>query len=526
MIVKRTTSTTIMTMIKKRMTMERKCVLIRRVILYLFIFTVIFFRIYSRQPSKLLQPSTTTTRTMGTTTVASTVASTATVGATTTVETTNILSNNDDDDNNNNNPFSKIILMGQFNYDDFDLSIFKRWLSKVETIGFAKVAIRGEFWNQTRLDEIRQVLMKFVVDKDGPDPDPDPDTSGGADIIRPPPQSTWPFGKRISQRGFFSPLGNLANVLMENNNEQNDGDYDGVMYVHDDSIFNVELLATRYLKTKLQRTTTIIGTDLGRPTERTVSATNNVRLDRSYEDPMTRRHGNDADDGGTETETEDQWKYAMKRRSYRIYPQNTSFPWTDIDGYHPTSNYQKLHSKVLDDWPMRKRRDGRCMKNQYKLALDDKLAGPYYEYDDDHDDNDSSGKKQSPPYIVFPSYTQADFLYVPMKFAKPFYKLADLHNKHKIWIECSMSSVVYQLRRMYNASVDVVPLCTSWDLELRGKTSLVYDCINNQKVHSSSGTRNFHGFYHPIKPSMNITEYERVFDLINGPWIDEQNKKS
>ena len=426
--------------------------------------------------------------------------------------------------------------MGQFNYDRFDVSVLQRWLEKVGSVGFGKVVIRGEFWNQTRIDELRRTLTVTAAavvgrDENGHHYDYCYDGNGGNDEtivdIRPPPDNTWPFSRRMTQRGFFSPLGNLANVLMENCCCTNNAlrTYDGVLYVHDDSIFNVELLAERYLKSKRQRTTTIIGTDLGRPTERGGDMTmkgndhdghddgrgsSTIRLDRSYEDPTIRR-------GTDENETELQWKYAIKRRSYRIYPKNTTHPWTDIDGGHPTTNFGQLHTEILDDWKVRKRNDGRCMKGQYNLSLDD-AAARYFEYDGDEEHGGGDNDNDRSPYLVFPSYTQADFLYVPMQYAKPFYELADLHNKHKVWIECSIPAVVYQLRRLYGASVAVVPLCTSWDPELRGMSKMVHDCIN------VSG-RNFHGFYHPVKASDNISEYERVFDLINGPWIRQNQKQ-
>jgi hypothetical protein len=328
--------------------------------------------------------------------------------------------------------------------------------------------------------------------------------------IQPPPNNTYPFKKRrMSQRGFFSPLGNLANVLLENYSDD-DGDdgsnnYDGVLYFHDDSILNVEMLAKQYLATKHQRTTSIIGTDLGRPIERT------NKLDRSYEDPVRHNLQDDPSSSETQEQEQQQWTYTMKQRSYRIYPRNTTHPFTDINGQHPSMNYKQLQDDALDDWPMRTMKDGRCMVGQYKLSQDP-LAEPYYEFDKS---SDSSHRQ----FMLFPSYTQADFLYVPMRYAKPFHTIANLHNNHGIWIECSISSVVYQLSRLYrnDISVSVVPLCTEWDAKKRGKSIMIEQCLE------ASGNQ-FHGFFHPIKPSLNIDEWERLFDIINKPWIDQNTK--
>jgi len=60
--------------------------------------------------------------------------------------------------------------------------------------------------------------------------------------------------------------------------------------------------------------------------------------------------------------------------------------------------------------------------------------------------------------VLFSPRVQADFMFVPTKYAGHFARASELHLKHRIWIECAFGTVVDMVRRQADASVSVVNL--------------------------------------------------------------------
>ena len=193
----------------------------------------------------------------------------------------------------------------------------------------------------------------------------------------------------------------------------------------------------------------------------------------------------------------------MKGVTYRIYPHNQTHPFTDYHGERAFSSAQALGANILDGWNMRLSLDGRCLLGQYEMAKNPEAQILY------------EGNPEN-PYITFPSYTQADNLYIPLRFASMYSDLSKLLEKHGVWIECAFGTIVDQLRLHHNASVKVIPLCTNWQGK-RGKSRLVWKCVNEEGA-------TFHAFYHPVKPG-NLTDWEVAFDTINQDFIRSMTER-
>jgi hypothetical protein len=108
--------------------------------------------------------------------------------------------------------------------------------------------------------------------------------------------------------------------------------------------------------------------------------------------------------------------------------------------------------------------------------------------------------------ILFPSYTQADFLYVPTKLADDFSGIAKLLLEHNIWIECNFGKIVDELQQRANGTVRVVPLCTSWG-KRRGTISMLKNCIQPKR---------HHGVYHPYKIGGDVKSHDAGFDAFHA----------
>jgi hypothetical protein len=118
-------------------------------------------------------------------------------------------------------------------------------------------------------------------------------------------------------------------------------------------------------------------------------------------------------------------------------------------------------------------------------------------------DPESEKYREPDGAILFPPFTQADFLYVPTYLADEYAEISKLVLKYNIWIECGFGTVVDQLRERANATVRIVPLCTSWGGK-RGKVSMLSMCIqNNQKNY---------GIFHPFKMGSNVPGFDDAFD--------------
>jgi hypothetical protein len=110
--------------------------------------------------------------------------------------------------------------------------------------------------------------------------------------------------------------------------------------------------------------------------------------------------------------------------------------------------------------------------------------------------------------ILVPSYTQADFMYVPTKLADDFAGIAKLLLEHKIYLECNFGIIVDQLQQRSNATVRVVPLCTSWDGK-RGKLPMLQKCIHGKP-------KKHYGVYHPYKMGGDVVSFDAGFDAFHA----------
>jgi hypothetical protein len=226
---------------------------------------------------------------------------------------------------------------------------------------------------------------------------------------------------------------------------------EGVLYTHDDSLLNLTVLSQGTFPFPTQ---SIIGNDLGKgPAEM------------SYKDPRV-------DPDGLAS------KYA-----YRIYP----------NGTFANHNATKLVNSQLDlglvPWGMRDR--SFCAPGQRQLAMDP----------------ESEKYREPDGAILFPPFTQADFLYVPTNLADEYAEISKLVLKYNIWIECGFGTIVDQLRERTNATVRIVPLCTSWGPQ-RGKVPMLSRCIHQR----GPKARKHYGIFHPFKMGSNVQGFNDAFD--------------
>lgn len=252
--------------------------------------------------------------------------------------------------------------------------------------------------------------------------------------------------------GYFTPLENLKDTLLRFKDSKK---IEGVMYTHDDGIMNITELSegTYPFPTK-----SIIATGL-----------DSVGTGR-YSDHRTMKK-----------------KYNVNKSSYRIFP----------DGHLEDFLKQKKYNSIQDLYdgvPLHKwdhTTQVYCGIGQIELAKDP----------------ESSRYREEDGSIFFPSFAQADFMFVPTAYAEEFAFAADLHLKHGIWIECAFNTVVDMIRSKTNVTVRSVDLCTGWE-KSRGKSYSIYQCRTEQS------TRKF-GVIHPFKIGTNgYKTYSRNYDRV------------
>ena len=118
-------------------------------------------------------------------------------------------------------------------------------------------------------------------------------------------------------------------------------------------------------------------------------------------------------------------------------------------------------------------------------------------------DPDSSKYQEEDGSLLFPSYTQADFLLVPTKYSEHFAEAARLHLKHGIYLECSLPKIVDIIRQQTSAGVRVVKLCTAWG-RWRGKPEMSRRCRPKGEA----------GIVHPMKISSGLGIFAEEMDGI------------
>ncbi len=260
--------------------------------------------------------------------------------------------------------------------------------------------------------------------------------------------------KRPAKQGYFAPVENLMNALRRFKDSPK---IQAVLYAHDDALINVtELSQGRYPFPSND----IIG--------------NNLQIrsqDLSYVDVRTA-----AD------------KEFASRMSYRIYPNGT------VSDLNRTIYGESIHTLIkgipnfYNNWSMLRKDD--CLGGQLKMASDP----------------DSDKYREQDGSLLFPSFTQADFLMVPTKYSDEFEEAARLHLKHGVYLECSIPKIVDMIRHRSGSKpgVRVTKLCTSWTNK-RGRPEM------SKKCRSKRGRA---GILHPFKISQGLQAYADEMDNI------------
>lgn len=107
-------------------------------------------------------------------------------------------------------------------------------------------------------------------------------------------------------------------------------------------------------------------------------------------------------------------------------------------------------------------------------------------------DPDTESYLEEDGAMLIPSFVQADFLFVPMKYSSEFVPAAKLLVKHGVFLEIAFNKAVDMTRMKMNVTTRSMDLCTSW-FARRGTPTMVYkDCYN--KVQQF-------GVIHPMKLS-------------------------
>ena len=258
--------------------------------------------------------------------------------------------------------------------------------------------------------------------------------------------------------GHVSPIENLAFTLDQFRN-RDPKSIDGVLYVHDDAFLNMSEISPGFANDD------IIANSMWW-TDR--------KNDFSYMDPRR------VDD-----------KEAISKFSFKIFPNATIINFAGEPFDHTSSRGQRKFYKSLRNWMWRSR--DVCVPSHIKLSNDPRMD-PY--------------REKSDGSIVISPYVQADFLYVPMKYAEEFGDIAKLFVEYGVFLECAMGTMVDMLRRTAGAKIRRISLCSHWTKK-RGKPSMIKKCFNEQEIQNGP-----YGMYHPIKLGYDLEVWGDFFDHI------------
>ena len=220
-----------------------------------------------------------------------------------------------------------------------------------------------------------------------------------------------------ADKGFYSPLSNLRNLLLEYKNSTT---IEGILYIHDDAIMNVTRLAE----------------------DRYPFPTHQILSTIRYDSPrgQTSKKG---------------------CQQYRIFPDKH---FASIDKSKIFQSFEEWNKWSNCEWGHSEK--DYCSGGQLRMATDlspslDKLREP-----------DGS--------ILFTGYGQSDFMFVPTHLADIFEEAATPHLKHGVWIECAFPKVLDNVIQRTQTQHRMIPLCTSWDYgTIRDKKQMVKSCIDS-----------------------------------------------
>ena len=132
-----------------------------------------------------------------------------------------------------------------------------------------------------------------------------------------------------------------------------------------------------------------------------------------------------------------------------------------------------MSSGILFDWWHYKRNSG-VLSAQGKLAMDP----------------DSDPFRETDNSILFPTFAQADFLFVPTRYADAFEKAATLHAKYDVFLEVAVNKIVDMVIQETNATTRNFALCTTWVRRERGREKMMRECKERNQIY---------GLIHPFK---------------------------
>ncbi|CAB9505602.1 Probable glycosyltransferase [Seminavis robusta] len=283
-------------------------------------------------------------------------------------------------------------------------------------------------------------------------------------------QHHWNY--TLHDKGLYSPIANLVQSLEMH---QHRPEIEGVMYVHDDMLLSIYDLIQGAGQHSLSKF----------PSDKFLASGQGTR--ESFFDPRTVVD-----------------KEAISRRAYYVHP----------DGNYSKPNGQTFMDQTslmesLEYWPWN---PDYCIPPLAELARDSRMD-PYRETD-----GDSVGS------ILVPPWEPSDFLFVPMKFADNFVKVASLFLDHGVFLECAIPTIVDMIRKTHTPSEggdDIIQtrnLCSSWDENVRNSNTMITMCLDKEKLNQgnagSATTNNGFGMYHPYKLSNGLAKWDAMFDLV------------
>jgi hypothetical protein len=233
----------------------------------------------------------------------------------------------------------------------------------------------------------------------------------------------------FGEPGFSSPYQNLGRALQQYKNVSG---VDGVLYIHDDALLNIS---------------TFYGLNLPNSSNNNIKkkkfpvdyiiANVDLRYPHAYHDP---------------------YRFTLESYSkvgYRV-TMNSIFQF--FDGFETSdvrnaSNHGPAYVRKRDSM----------------LALKRVIFDPASERF--REDNGTS--------LVFPSQAQADFLFVPTKYADDCYEAAEILFKHKVFLECAVPTIVQMIHHVSGEKPAFVRLCTTWGAR-RGSPGMTDICFRNE----------------------------------------------
>ena len=323
--------------------------------------------------------------------------------------------------------------LGALDQAGYDFPLLKRRHRNVAVMGQFNYANRSStvddviFWTQKNRELFHTVLAA------GPFSEDQMQALGDNSIDAISNHNDTVGGDAFVEAGFYTPFENLMNTLLRFKNSEQ---IEGVIYAHDDGIVNM---------------TELSGGAYPFPTHDIVF-TGHPKL-YQHQNVRTMKH-----------------KKKANKMSYRIYPDG------HLEDFLKTSTYgtiKELYDGVpLHNWDNTFQKY--CGIGQTELAKDP----------------DSAVYREEDGSILFSPFSQADFMFVPTKYADEFARATDLHLKHGIWIECASSTVIDMVRRRADASVRSIRLCTGWS-DIRNTVNMIGSCATDKNLK--------YGFAHPFK---------------------------